>query len=168
MLPEINGKIAYIYKESDFDADLICGLDNYTVTDPQKLKELCMEDIDPHFKEVVEPGDVVVCGKNVGYGHPHIGGPVGLMMHGVVAFIAESYCPGFYRAQSLRGIPLIECEGILEYAKAGEHIRFDWDTCELHLMDSEITLPCKVIPQKSLQLIELGGIMPYIQKVRMA
>lgn len=167
MLPEINGKIAYIYEESDFDADLICGLDNYTVTDPQRLKELCMEDVDPHFKEIVEQGDVVVCGKNFGYGHPHIGGPVGLMMNGVVAFIAESYCPGFYRAQSLRGVPLIECEGILEHAKVGEHIRFNWNTCELHLMDSGAVLPCKVIPQKILQLIEVGGIMPYIQKVRM-
>lgn len=167
MLPEINGKVAYIYKESDFDADLICGLDNYTITDPEKLKELCMEDLDPHFKEVVEPGDVVVCGKNFGYGHPHIGGPVGLMMNGVVAFIAESYCPGFYRAQSLRGVPLIECEGVLEHIKAGERVRFDWDTCELHLLDSGVTLPCKKVPQKSIQLIELGGIMSYIREARM-
>lgn len=164
MLPKIKGKVAYVFDQPDFDVDLICGLSNYTVTDPQKLKELCMQDIDPTFRDWVEPGDVVICARNFGYGHPHIGGPVGLAQNGITAIIAESFCPGFYRANSHRGFPLIECENLLQEVKKGDRVEFDWDTCQLHLLDSGKTLQCKKIPQKSIQLIEVGGIYEFIKQ----
>ena len=164
MLPEIKGKVAYIFEDPDFDVDLICGLGNYTVTDPKLLKELCMQNIYPQFREEAEPGDVVVCARNFGYGHPHIAGPVGMSLNGISAIIAESFCPGFYRANSHRGYPLIECEGVLQEVRKGDRVEFDWDRCELHLPDSGRILPCKKIPQKSLDLIEVGGIYEFIKK----
>ena len=45
MLPLIKGKVAYVFEQPDFDVDLICGLSNYTITDPKKLKELKMSNI---------------------------------------------------------------------------------------------------------------------------
>lgn len=167
MLPVINGKVAHIFDQSDFDADLICGLDNCTVVDSEILKNVCMKDIAPDFQGYVEPGDVVVCAENFEYGHPHVGGPIGLQLHGITAFLAESFCPGFYRANSLRGVPLIECRGLLREIRLGERIEFDWDKSELHLLDSKKVLVCEKIPQKNLQLIELGGVMEYIKKVRL-
>lgn len=167
MLPKIKGKVAYVFDEADFDTDLICGMDSCTVADPVILKQVCMKDIDPHFQEYVEPGDVVVCGENFGYGHPHIGGPVGLQEHGICAFIADSFCPGFYRANTMRGVPLIECPGISKEVKVGEHIEFDWKTCELHLLDAQKTIKCNQLSEKMIQLVECGGIMGYIKQVRL-
>jgi 3-isopropylmalate/(R)-2-methylmalate dehydratase small subunit len=117
MLPKIKGKVAYVFDKPHFDADLIIGLDNCTVTNPVELKKICMKDIDPDFQNYVENGDVVVCAEDFGYGHPHIGGPIALQAHGISAFIAESFCPGFYRANSLRGVPLIECDNLVNAVK---------------------------------------------------
>ena len=167
MLPKIKGKVAYVFDEPDFDADLICGMDSCTVSDPVLLKRVCMNDLDPSFQQYVEDGDVVVCGENFGYGHPHFGGPIGLKEHGICAFIAESFCPGFYRANSLRGVPLIECKGVLQAIKKGDRVEFDWEKNELHLLDSEKVLKCEKIPEKSIHLIECGGIMEYNKRVRM-
>ena len=167
MIPKIKGKVAYVFEQPNFDADLICGLDNCTVADRDILKEVCMKDIAPDFQNYVEPGDVVVCAENFGYGHPHIGGPVGLQMHGITAFIAESFCPGFYRANSVRGVPLIECQGVTKEVHVGEHVEFDWEKSELHLLDSNKVLPCKRIPQKSIDLMKVGGVMEYIKQIRM-
>lgn len=71
MLPKIKGKVAYVFDEADFDTDLICGMDTCTVADPEILKRVCMQDIAPDFQKYVEPGDVVVCGENFGYGHTY-------------------------------------------------------------------------------------------------
>lgn len=167
MLPKIKGNVAYVFDEADFDTDLICGMDTCTVADPEILKRVCMQDIAPDFQKYVEPGDVVVCGENFGYGHPHIGEPVGLQEHGISAFIAESFCPGFYRANTMRGTILIECPGILNEIKLGEHIEFDWENCQLYLLDSGRTIQCKPMPEKIIQMIECGGIMGYIRQVRL-
>lgn len=64
MIPKIKGKVAYVFEQPNFDADLICGLDNCTVADRDILKEVCMKDIAPDFQNYVEPGDVVVCAEN--------------------------------------------------------------------------------------------------------
>ena len=158
MLPKIKGKVAYVFDEADFDTDLICGMDTCTVADPVILKQVCMRDIDPDFQTYVEPGDVVVCGENFGYGHPHIGGPVGLQEHGISTFIAEN---------TMRGATLIECPGILKEVKRGEHIEFDWETCQLHLLESGKTLQCERMSEKIIQMIECGGIMGYIRQIRL-
>lgn len=167
MLPTIRGKVAWVFDTPHFDADLIIGLDNFTETDPDKLKACCMRDFDPNFAATVEQGDIVICAENFGYGHPHKGGPDSLLLNGISAIFAESFSPGFYRTHSQRGTPLFECDNLLAEVQKGDRVEFDWDSCELHLPDRGRTLQCKPMPVKSRELVELGGLMEYIRQVRM-
>ena len=64
--------------------------------DPEILGEVCLRDYDPEFVNRVQPGDIMIAGKNFGYGHPHQQGIVSLKKKGVAALIAESFYPLWY------------------------------------------------------------------------
>ena len=49
----------------DVNTDVIFpGRYTYTVTHPQVMGEHALEDLDPSFSAAVQPGDVIVAGKN--------------------------------------------------------------------------------------------------------
>lgn len=119
-----------------------------------------------HYYFIIR-GDVIVGGKNFGYGHPHKGGPQSIKAHGISAIIAESFSPGFYRAESCDGFPLIECPGIVDSVERGDMISYDWDSNELTNLTKNITLKCNKISQKNKDLIDCGGILEYVRRKRL-
>jgi 3-isopropylmalate/(R)-2-methylmalate dehydratase small subunit len=86
------GRVAWIFGDN-FDVDLVIGLENITETDPHKLARLCMCRYDPKFPQEVRPGDILVAGRNFGYGHPHTQPLIALKTLGVDCIIAESFFP---------------------------------------------------------------------------
>lgn len=164
MLPEIKGRVAWVFDEPNFDIDLIVGVDNIKIKDVEKLKSVCMTDYDPNFAENVREGDVLVGGENFGYGHPHYPSFIALRGLGVKAVIAESFAPGFYRGESNNGYPLIECPGITKHVSRWDTLLFNWETEQLEIINRQMTLPCNPIPQKSRDLIVNGGIMGYLRQ----
>jgi 3-isopropylmalate/(R)-2-methylmalate dehydratase small subunit len=54
MLPEIKGKVAWVFPQPHFDVDLIIGLNNISIKDIETLKNLCMKEYDPDFGEYVQ------------------------------------------------------------------------------------------------------------------
>src|SRR5690625_3639278 len=140
MLPEINGRVAWIFDEENFDIDLIVGVENMRVQDIEELKEVCMNSYDVNFKHDVKEGDVIVGGENFGYGHPHYPSCRALRALGIKAIIAESFSPGFYRGESTNAFPLIECPGILKHIERWDNVKFDWDTELLTITNKDIEL----------------------------
>ncbi|MGJ9457821.1 3-isopropylmalate dehydratase [Oceanobacillus sp. CF4.6] len=167
MLTEINGRVAWVFKEENFDIDLIVGVDNMKTQDIEKLKDICMENYDPDFKKNVKEGDVIVGGVNFGYGHPHYPSGRALRALGIKAIIAESFSPGFYRGESTNGFPLIECPGILEIAERWDSVKFDWESEVLSFSNKDVHLKCENIPQKTKALIQAGDIITYLKENRL-
>ena len=167
MLNDIRGAVAWVVTEPNFDVDLVIGLENIAVRDPEQLKKLCMHTFVDNFAEQVKPGDVWVGGENLGYGHPHKGGPESLRLLGLGAIIADSFSPGFYRANSLTGFPLIACPGISKAVKRGDIISYCWETETITNETTGVTLPCTPMSQKDRDIVDAGGLVPYIQKKRL-
>ncbi|QCF27502.1 3-isopropylmalate dehydratase [Hydrocarboniclastica marina] len=131
MLPKICGRAAWVFQEPNFDIDLIVGVDHMKTQDIETLKSACMTDYDPDFPRQVSEGDVIIGGKNFGYGHPHYPSCRALRALGITAIIAESFSPGFYRGESSNGYPLIECPHITDVVTRWQTITFDWHTEKL-------------------------------------
>ncbi|MCM3670951.1 3-isopropylmalate dehydratase [Mesobacillus maritimus] len=163
MLPTINGRAAWVFTESNFDIDLIVGVDNIKIKDVEQLKEVCMKDYDPDFTNLVREGDVLVGGENFGYGHPHYPSFIALRALGIKAVIAESFSPGFYRGESNNGFPLIECPEITKHVNRWDTIALDWQKETITIIDQKKTLPCSPIPKKTKDLIEYGGVMGFLR-----
>ena len=58
------------------DTDVIIPARYLNTTDKKELASHCMEDIDPDFKNKVEPGDIIVAGKNFGCGSSREHAPI--------------------------------------------------------------------------------------------
>lgn len=165
MLKNIDGRVAWIFAEDNYDIDLIVGIENIKIKDIELLKSVCMTTYDPEFAKVVKPGDVIVGGKNFGYGHPHFPSFKALRALGIAAVFAESFSPGFYKGEIGNGFPLIECLGIVDNAKRWDHVTFDWET-EILTINNKV-LRCNKIPQRSKDLVEFGGLIPYLKEKRL-
>jgi 3-isopropylmalate/(R)-2-methylmalate dehydratase small subunit len=166
MLKEIKGRIAWIFDEENYDIDLIVGVENIKIKDIEMLKKVCMTSYDPEFPNVVKKGDVLVGGKNCGFGHPHFPSFKALRALGIEAVFAESFSPGFYKGEIGNGFPLIECPGVLNHVSRWDEVSFDWDTEKLTI-NNDVVLQCNKIPQRSRDLIEFGGLIPYIKNKRL-
>ena len=123
-LPNLKGRVAFIFEERDFDVDQIIGVKNIKIQDVDELAALAMQSYDPEFQSKVRKGDVVVGADNFGYGHPHYP-PMRAMRHlGIAGVIAESFSPGYWRGEISMGFPQVSCPGILGFVER-------WDELEV-------------------------------------
>jgi hypothetical protein len=57
-MPQVRGRVAYIFEEADFDVDQIIGVKNIKLKDPAELAAVAMKEQDPDFAKKVQIGDV--------------------------------------------------------------------------------------------------------------
>ncbi len=168
-LRRIDGRVAWVFTDDDFDVDQIVGVKNIKITDIDELAALAMQAFDPDFARVVEPGDVLVGGHNFGYGHPHYP-PMRAMRHlGISAVIAESFSPGFWRGEISMGFPLVACPGILRAVARWDRVVLDWDASRLSISPAApgapaVTIDCEPLALADRGMLEHGGLTGYLQQ----
>jgi 3-isopropylmalate/(R)-2-methylmalate dehydratase small subunit len=109
----------------DIDTDVIIPARHLLTHDPKELAQHVMEDIDPEFSKKVEPGDIIVAGKNFGCGSSREHAPIAIKGAGVAAVVAESYARIYYRNAINIGLPLVECEEAAREAETGDILEID-------------------------------------------
>ena len=163
-LPVIEGRVAYIFPEDDFDIDQIIGVKNISIQDLDELSAVAMQTYDPDFANQVRSGDVLVGGETFGFGHPH-SPPMRAMRHmGVKAVIAESFAPTYYRGETAMGFPQIICPGIRDFVTRWQNIRLDWASATLHNLDTGETRPVQMPSLAECQILAAGGHKAYLQQ----
>jgi 3-isopropylmalate/(R)-2-methylmalate dehydratase small subunit len=167
-LPPLQGRVAWVFEEDNYDIDLIIGIKNIKLSDLEELAAVTMTHYDPHFRQSVQPGDLLVAGHNFGYGHPHYPAMKAMRYLGITGVIAESFSPGFFRGEISMGFPLVTCPGIRAAAARGDTLRVDWAAQTVHNM-SRGTTPLAVEPLSSSErgMLVSGGLVPYL-KARLA
>ncbi|WP_329236765.1 3-isopropylmalate dehydratase [Actinoallomurus sp. NBC_01490] len=156
VLPDVlRGRVAWIFGD-DFDVDLIIGVENIKYYDADKLRAVCMKAFDPEFVEKVEPGDVVVGGRNFGYGHPHYPPLVALRNLGISAVLAESFSPGFWRGETYNGMPLVTVPGIATAVRRFDPVEVDWRRAVVRLPDGT-ELTGNPPSERVIKVLESGG-----------
>ncbi|GHF71209.1 3-isopropylmalate/(R)-2-methylmalate dehydratase small subunit [Amycolatopsis bartoniae] len=150
------GRAAWVFGD-DFDVDLIIGVENIKYYDPDKLRSVCMKAFDESFVDEVRPGDLVVGGRNFGYGHPHYPAMISLRNLGVVAVVAESYAPGFWRGELYQGMPLVTVPGIGSAVERWDELEVDWKAATVHNARTGETLVGTPPSAHAIEVIEAGG-----------
>ena len=93
----------------DINTDVIFpGKYTYTVKDPQEMAAHALEDLDPGFAGKVQPGDVVLGGRNFGCGSSREHAPWALEMNGINLVIAESFARIFRQNMFNCGMMAVE------------------------------------------------------------
>lgn len=167
-LHNLQGRVAWIFEEDNFDIDLIIGIKNIKLSDLEELAAVTMSSYDPDFRQQVRKGDLLVAGHNFGYGHPHYPAMKAMRYLGIAGVIAESFSPGFYRGEISMGFPLLTCPGIRSHVSRWDALRVDWSAhTVVNDSRSGLTLPFEPLPSADRGMLESGGFIPYL-KARLA
>jgi 3-isopropylmalate/(R)-2-methylmalate dehydratase small subunit len=167
-LPNLKGRVAFVFEERDFDVDQIIGVKNIKIQDVAELAALAMQSYDPEFQSKVRVGDIVIGADNFGYGHPHYP-PMRAMRHlGIAGVIAESFSPGYWRGEISMGFPQVSCPGILGHVQRWDDIEVDWAAGLVRNLTQKKHIAFEPLSRGDRQMLEAGGLVPYLKQTSVA
>jgi 3-isopropylmalate/(R)-2-methylmalate dehydratase small subunit len=164
-MKNIKSKVLRVYPADTNTDEVISGKYKYDELDLKKLAVHAFESIDPTFyadaQKVSHP--ILVAANNFGCGSSREQAPQVILACDVSCIIAESYARIFYRNGFNIGLPLIECKGISKAAKQGDDLEVNFTKNVVINHTTGKTLPMKPIPDFMQQLLNAGGLMPYLK-----
>lgn len=154
-----------VWKYGDnIDTDAIIAARYLNTTSEEELAAHCMEDWDPSFIKGVQPGDIVVAGKNFGCGSSREHAPLALKAAGISCVVAETFARIFFRNSLNIGLPILECPEAAQAAKAGDILEIDLSTGTIRNVDTGATYKATPYPEFMLALIDAGGLVEYTRR----
>jgi 3-isopropylmalate/(R)-2-methylmalate dehydratase small subunit len=159
---QVKGKV---YKYGDnVDTDVIIPARYLNTPDAKELALHCMEDIDDTFAKKVQPGDIMVAGKNFGCGSSREHAPLAIKTCGVACVIAATFARIFYRNALNIGLPILECPEAAEAIEAGHEVTVDFDTGAIEDLTTGAKFSAEPFPPFMQDLINAGGLAAYARK----
>ncbi len=138
------------------------GKYTYSVLDPEEMAGHALEDLDPDFAGSVQPGDVVLAGKNFGCGSSREQAATCLKFAGVQAVIAKSFARIFFRNAINQGLPVIQCPEAVDGVSNDEKIAIDFSAGKILAGKKVFSFP--PLPDSVIGILEAGGLIPYTKK----
>lgn len=130
--------------------------------DPSDLRRFLFESIAPGFAASVEPGDLLVAGKNFGCGSAMEVAVTVIQAAGIRGVLARSFARSFYRNAINNGLLVVECDT----STIGEG-----DRLSVRLADGEVTVGNHTrggvisglpLPAIMLRILERGGLVEFL------
>jgi 3-isopropylmalate/(R)-2-methylmalate dehydratase small subunit len=147
----------------DVDTDVIIPARYLTTSDPDELKRHCMEDIDADFVARVQPGDIMVAEDNFGCGSSREHAPVSIAAAGVSVVVAASFARIFYRNAINVGLPIVVCPEAAREALSGDLLRVDATAGTVENLTQQRRYSAEPFPPFMQELIQRGGLLPYVR-----
>jgi 3-isopropylmalate/(R)-2-methylmalate dehydratase small subunit len=120
-----------------------------------------LESANPEFPTKVQPGDIIVAGRNFGCSSGRAIAPI--LATGVAAVVAEFFSRTFYRNGFEVGLPLIEAPGIHDFVATGDRLRLDIARGAIENLTSRKSLQGKRAPEFLLEMLAAGGLIPLLK-----
>ncbi len=143
----------------DIDTDVIIPARYLNSSDPNELAKHCLEDLDPHFVERVQKGDIIVAEENFGCGSSREHAPLCIKAAGVDAIIAKSFARIFYRNAINIGLAIFECPEAVDAIKQGDVIHLDANTGTISNESTGQEFLAEPFPDFIREIIEAGGLV---------
>ena len=155
----------HVLKYGDnIDTDVIIRARYLNSFDAKELATHAMVDIDPTFVERVQPGDIMVAGKNFGCGSSREHAPLCLKTAGVSCVIAESFARIFYRNSINIGFAILECEQAAKEIEEGDEVEIDFDTGTIVDHTKGTQYQAQPFPPFLQKMIEVNGLVNYVNE----
>lgn len=147
----------------NIDTDVIIPARYLNTSDPKELASHCMEDIDKEFSKRVQPGDVMIGGKNFGCGSSREHAPIAIKESGISCVIAATFARIFYRNAINIGLPIVECPEASEKIQPGDKVSVDFDTGVITNLTRNERYQGEPFPPFIQGIIAAGGLMNAIK-----
>lgn len=158
----------HVWKYGDgVNTDVIFpGKYTYTLTDPAEMAQHALEDLDPSFAANVQPGDVIVAGRNWGNGSSREQAVTSLKYAGVGAVIAVSFARIWYRNAINNGLLALTCPAAVDALQPGEVVTVDVSASVIRAEAGAFGFP-PFAPSVQAILAD-GGLIPHLKKQSLA
>lgn len=146
----------------DIDTDQIIPARYLVTTDAAELAQHCLEIADPEFPKKAQPGDIIIGGKNFGCGSSREHAPLAIKGLGIQCIVAKSFARIFYRNTFNIGMCAVECPEAVDAIQTGQTVTVDPREGVVRV-DGQ-TFRAQPLPPFMQQLVEIGGLMPWVKK----
>ncbi len=147
----------------DINTDLLFpGRYTYTCAKAEEILPHLLEDLDKDFAGMVQPGDVILAGKNFGCGSSREQPALGLKAAGIQAVVAKSFARIFFRAATNQGLLLVECPAAIEAYRPGDGVSLDLSKGEITVGNTVFSFPA--LPAEMLAIRDAGGLLAYARR----
>ena len=143
------------------DTDVIIPARYLNSFDAKELASHAMVDIDPTFTQRLQPGDIMVAGKNFGCGSSREHAPLALKTAGVSCVIAESFARIFYRNSINIGFAILECPEAAKDIEEGNQVEVNFDDGTIYKK-----YQAQPFPEFLQKMIQANGLVNYVNEKR--
>ncbi len=131
-------------------------------TDLPELAKHVLEDVDPTFATDVQPGDLVVAGRNFGLGSSREHAPRILKIAGAGAVLAHSFARIFFRNAINVGLPALQCD--TTPIVPGDVLEVDLAAGEVRDVTQGLVIPFAPLPQVMVTILSDGGLVQHVKR----
>ena len=141
---------------------LFPGKYTYTARGREEIASRALEDLDPSFAPNVQPGDIIVGGRNFGCGSSREQAATCLVYSGVGAVVAESFARIFYRNAINNGLLAIVCPQAARAIKAQELVTIDMERRVIQCESGQFVFPA--LSATVQQIVAAGGLVEQVKR----
>jgi 3-isopropylmalate/(R)-2-methylmalate dehydratase small subunit len=140
----------------DINTDLVIPNFAVLMTVEEQLQH-CFSANRPGWVDEVQPGDVLVAGRNFGVGSAR---NIGAVFHalGISGVVADSFNGLGLRNCINSGLPSLPCEGVLDVFDEGDIAEVDWTAGAVRNVTSGATATGSPIPPALQDIVSAGGV----------
>jgi 3-isopropylmalate/(R)-2-methylmalate dehydratase small subunit len=147
----------------DVNTDVIFpGRYTYTLTAPEDIAAHALEDLDRTFAANVQPGDVIVAGRNWGCGSSREQAVTTLKFAGVRIVVAASFGRIYFRNCINQGVLPVVCPQLHDLVQTGDRITLDQDAGWIEVQGQTFAIP-RLSPSVQ-AILDAGGLIPMLKR----
>lgn len=146
---------AWTFPHDDINTDLI-RLEAYAHLPLAEQARHCLETLDAGFAARVQPGDIVVAGRNFGCGSSRPA-HAALKALGIGAVVAESFGRLFFRSSISDSLLVLACPGVIDLVGSGDRIELDAVAGTVRNLSRGSELRCVPLPAVLAEIVACGG-----------
>ena len=128
-----------------------------------EMAKHCLESLNSEFPANVQPGDILVAGRNFGCSSGRAVAAKEIQATGVGAVVAEGFSRTFYRNGHEIGLPILEAPGIHDMIETGDRVKVDIVHATVANLESGEILETSPPPDFLLEMLQAGGLIPFIK-----
>ena len=122
-----------------------------------------LENANPEFPLKVQPGDIIVAGRNFGCSSGRAIAPKAIKATGVSVVLAEFFSRTFYRNGPEIGLPVLEVPGIHEFVETGHRLRVDVERAVVENLTTGKSIQGTPPSGLLLEMLRAGGLIPLLK-----
>ena len=158
-MEEFQGKVWKL--GDDIDTDIILPTEYLVFPTIAEMKPYALSPLRPELAGKIEPGDIIVGGKNFGCGSSREQAPEVVKALGVRAVIAKSFARIFFRNAINNGLLLIECRELPDEVSEGDTLTVTvGEKIRANGKDYKIA----ALPENLTEILKAGGLVKAMRK----